>query len=325
MADHVKIMNIIASHEQSVSTGTDHYHTVDVSTINSKITQARNELGFDNTYSLSYLALQVITHISSSSPTVKLHCYIGNNSGTGDGNTNIGTKTTDIPNSSTTYTWDLLGYRSGDTMGTSAGKYVIPYWDNAWVFKISIYCKVDVVVGFDNPYTVTINAGEGGTVTGAGKYRKGSTATITATANTGYTFAGWANQNGVITTTANPYSFTVNSNTTFSAVFEKKKYTISTSSSPPSGGSVEGAGQYEYGTSISLEAIPAEGYIFVKWLDGNMQNPRSVTVSSDVTYTALFELNKINKIYIGTSQPKTIYIGTQEVKEVYIGTTKIYG
>lgn len=33
----------------------------------------------------------------------------------------------------------------------------------------------------------------------------------------------------------------------------------------------------------------------------------------------------INKIFIGTSQPKKIYFGTQEVKEVYFGTTKVYG
>lgn len=37
------------------------------------------------------------------------------------------------------------------------------------------------------------------------------------------------------------------------------------------------------------------------------------------------EHTKINKIYIGTSQPKEIYIGTQKVKAVYIGTTKVYG
>ncbi len=34
---------------------------------------------------------------------------------------------------------------------------------------------------------------------------------------------------------------------------------------------------------------------------------------------------KINKIYIGTSQPKDIYIGTTKVKAIYIGTTKVYG
>lgn len=226
MADHVKIMNIIASHEQSVSTGTDHYHTIDVSTINSKINQARNELGFDSTYKLSYLALQVVTHISSSSPSVKLHCYIGNNSGTGNGNSNLGTKTTDIPNSSTTYTWDLNGYISGSSMSTSSGKYLIPFWDNAYVFKITIYCKVDVVIGFDNPYTVTLDANGGSVYPTSIKVIKGGTygELPTPTREEKYKFNGWFTQATGGTQVSN--ATIVNSSHTLYAQWELKTFKI---------------------------------------------------------------------------------------------------
>lgn len=143
--------------------------------------------------------------------------------------------------------------------------------ERAFAYKITVEstqnlvgCKV-VMSGFQlsAEYTirqcvVTINRSpvEGGTVSGAGTYNSGTQVTAKATPNDGYKFVGWANQSGVVTTTSNPYVFTVINNTTFNAVFEK---------------------------------------------------------------------TAINKIYIGTSQPKKIYIGTQEVKAVYVGTTKVYG
>ena len=77
-------------------------------------------------------------------------------------------------------------------------------------------------------YTVTVNVNDtnGGTVSGDGSYYSGSTATVTAKPNEGYSFKGWANQSGDITVTSNPYSFRVNANTTFYAVFEKLIYTV---------------------------------------------------------------------------------------------------
>lgn len=91
------------------------------------------------------------------------------------------------------------------------------------------------------------------------------------------------------------------------------------------GGTATGGGTYETGSSVTIKATPNTGYKFVKWSDGNTNATRTVTATADITYTAYFELDKINKIYIGTSQPKSIHIGTSEVKSVYVGTTKVYG
>lgn len=94
------------------------------------------------------------------------------------------------------------------------------------------------------------------------------------------------------------------------------------------------------GDSFTITAKNVAGYTFVKWDDGNTSATRTITVrtsssggdeivvsatNNDKTYTAIYEVAKINKIYIGTSKPSKIYIGTQEVKEVYVGTTKVYG
>ena len=71
-----------------------------------------------------------------------------------------------------------------------------------------------------------------------------------------------------------------------------------------------------------IEAIANEGYSFSKWQDGDTSNPRKIVVTDDITYTAIF---RVNKLFIGAQVPKAIYVGTQEVKEVYIGTEKVYG
>ncbi len=102
-------------------------------------------------------------------------------------------------------------------------------------------------------------------------------------------------------------------------------YTISAKVSPEGAGTVEGVGSYVEFSTPTLTAKANTGYKFVKWQDGNTDNPRKIIVTGSALYTAYFEVNKINKIYVGTSQLKAIYIGTQEVKAIYIGTTKVYG
>ncbi len=65
-------------------------------------------------------------------------------------------------------------------------------------------------------YTLTVTAGDGGTVTGGGEYFANRTATLTATANEGYTFKQWSDGN-----TENPRTIIVTQDSTLSAVFEE--------------------------------------------------------------------------------------------------------
>lgn len=69
---------------------------------------------------------------------------------------------------------------------------------------------------------------------------------------------------------------------------ETEKFTITVRSNT-SACSVSGGGTYEKGTEISISAIAAENYRFVKWSDGSTSNPRSIIVNKDATYTANFE------------------------------------
>lgn len=67
-------------------------------------------------------------------------------------------------------------------------------------------------------------------------------------------------------------------------------YTITVADSE--GGSVEGGGTYEAGTTATLKAIPAEHYDFLNWTYGSetsTDNPLIVTVNGDMTITANFQ------------------------------------
>lgn len=67
-----------------------------------------------------------------------------------------------------------------------------------------------------------------------------------------------------------------------------KNFTITVNSNNDAWGTVTGAGTYADGATATLSATPKDGYFFVKWQDGNTDNPRTITVTADATYTAEF-------------------------------------
>ena len=73
---------------------------------------------------------------------------------------------------------------------------------------------------------------------------------------------------------------------------EIPNYVISTLVNPTGAGRVSGGGTYQSGTVISLSASAYEGYTFKDWQDGNNQNPRSITVTGNKTYTANFDIKQ---------------------------------
>ena len=127
---------------------------------------------------------------------------------------------------------------------------------------------------------------EGGTVTGAGTYDYGSTATLTATPNENYIFLCWSD--GIA---SNPRNVTVTSNANYKALFPLNgtpQYTITVVANDTLLGTVTGSGTYPSGTTIDIEARPYSGAVFTSWDDGNTDNPRSVTVTQDMTFMAIF-------------------------------------
>ena len=138
-------------------------------------------------------------------------------------------------------------------------------------------------------FTLTVEASnpDWGTVIGGGEYHYGDTATIEAISNMGCEFLYWNDS-----VTDNPREVIVLSDSTFIAHFGLIGYLIETSASPENGGFVTEGGLYHYGDTLTLEAIPNDGYAFICWSDSITSNPLDVIVLSDSTFTAYFALEE---------------------------------
>lgn len=53
-------------------------------------------------------------------------------------------------------------------------------------------------------------------------------------------------------------------------------------------GTVTGGGTYSHGDNVTLSALPADGYAFICWHDGDTLNPRIVTAVQDSMFIAMF-------------------------------------
>jgi Divergent InlB B-repeat domain len=91
------------------------------------------------------------------------------------------------------------------------------------------------VVGYDNlagSYAISTSSlpTNGGTTSGAGTFPAGTTRTVTATANAGYTFSSWT-ENGSVVSTSASYTFVLNGNRNLVAVFSSPCPAVITQSS----------------------------------------------------------------------------------------------
>ena len=154
-------------------------------------------------------------------------------------------------------------------------------------YTFTVNSNRNLVANFtENPpttYTVTVSANptEGGNVTGGGTFEEGHSCTVTATANSNYTFENWTENGDVVSANAS-YTFTVNSNRNLVANFTENPptiYTVTVSANPAEGGSVTGGGSFEEGQSCTVTATTSIGYLFDNWTENG------IVVSSNASYT----------------------------------------
>ena len=108
--------------------------------------------------------------------------------------------------------------------------------------------------------------------------------TLIATPNEGYEFTGWNDGN-----TENPRTVTITSDTAFMAIFTEAVSTPTITLTVND--ATMGSASYTLdGNTAVLTATANEGYEFTGWNDGNTENPRTVTITSDTTFMAIFTL-----------------------------------
>jgi len=154
-----------------------------------------------------------------------------------------------------------------------------------------------------NTYSIvaTSNSTTMGSVSGGGQYTYLHEMSMTATPAYGYHFVQW--NDGV---TDNPRTLTVTRDSAFTAQFAANSYTLTVAPNDATMGSAYGAGSYNYNTTATLTAVANYGYHFTQWSDAVTDNPRTVTVQNNATYTAQFAINS----YVITVQSSNPAIGT---------------
>ena len=173
---------------------------------------------------------------------------------------------------------------SGWSNGSTANPVTVTLNSNT-----TITANFQVIV---NSYTLTVTAGEGGTVTGGGEYEEGTEVTITATAEEGYTFVNWSNGS-----TESSISISVSENINLEATFEElPKYQVTLND--PEGGEISASsgsilissGEFYQGFVITLIAIPDDGYRFKQWIGiDNSSNQIEISIDSEIEISAEFE------------------------------------
>ncbi len=166
-----------------------------------------------------------------------------------------------------------------------------PVTDDVWLQTSSIFLKdpfgiyFAIVENFKlDVYSDSLRMGD---VDGGGIYYNSDGTEIRAIPHAGYIFSHWNDGN-----TDNPRIVHLTQDTSFTAYFDTGAYyALYTAVNNRGWGAVEGGGMYAVNTEVELTAVPAEGFMFERWDDGDIQNPRTVTVTQDTLFTAVFALD----------------------------------
>lgn len=139
-------------------------------------------------------------------------------------------------------------------------------------------------------YDVTVYA-DGCTTPKVISVIEGEQILLNAHAKSGYAFSQWSDGN-----TDNPRMVTITEDATFRALFE-----VSTAPNPDGvytftvnaeNCSTSLSQNFSQGTEVKLYAEPIDCNYFVRWSDGNTDNPRTVIVEGNANYTAEFSPNQ---------------------------------
>ena len=167
--------------------------------------------------------------------------YTGTSAQGSNGTPQVLTATFDIPASQAAddYRMRIAGadsYFDSYISGTASANHD-PCFTSTWAVCHDYTLRVIAASTDPVAITVSANPANAGTVTGAGTYDPGTTVTLTATANEGYTFANWT-RNGVVISTNATYSFNASNVAEYVANFTVNSYTITATAEPSEGGIV---------------------------------------------------------------------------------------
>ena len=129
-------------------------------------------------------------------------------------------------------------------------------------------------------FNLSISANSGGVVTASGMYYLGTDALISATPETGYSFAGW-NGDGVANPDSSSTIVSMTQDRSVVATFSLNSYELALYAGE--GGSVTGGGSYTFGSDADINATPNTGYSFAGWNGDGVASPATASTSVSMT------------------------------------------
>ena len=184
-------------------------------------------------------------------------------------------------------------YLSNRTIRANASTgYHFTHWNDSVTTNprvITLTQDTSFTAYFDiSQYVVTgvPNNSDRGSVTGSDTVYYLDTVVLTATANYGYHFQRWNDNN-----TDNPRTIIATGNITKTAIFTYNQYTITLNVDTSIHGNCTGGGSYSYLSNRTIRANANQGYHFTQWNDGVADNPRVITLTQDTSFVASFDRN----------------------------------
>jgi len=207
----------------------------------------------------------------------------GVTSGSGSFNTGASVTVTATPNAGYTFTnWTNNGVIAS----------VSPAYTFALNANTTLVANFTVIPSSQFAVILSSNPVTGGTTTGSGAYAAGTSVTVTAVTNPGFTFANWT-ENGAIVSTSPAYTFPLSASRTLVANFAAITYTLAVTAVNGTVVANPQQANYNSGSTVILTATANPGYSFASWggdASGNV-NPLTVTMNANKNITAIFTLN----------------------------------
>lgn len=169
---------------------------------------------------------------------------------------------------------------------------------------------------------VTKNNDKAGKVTDSRSVKYGDNMTLDATANSGYTFEGWYENDKFISSSKTINITNITSNREFVAKFSQNVFNVQVQANPSNVGMVSGSGNYSKGSNVAISAKPVEGYRFVSWMVNNEvistdANCTIKNVDRDFVLVAIFEPKQVKTYEIAA----TVATGSGQISPS--GLTKV--
>ena len=214
-------------------------------------------------------------------------------------------------------------YEEGSTVNVTAtpnSEYIFQNWSNGLTdnpLTVMMNQNITLTANFiKRKYPLTINILGEGTVreeiVSSGKsttteYNSGTVVRLTADPNSGWLFQAWS---GSVSSTSDQIEFEIDESKTLNVVFNQlAEYQLEIGAGE-GGAVITSGGTYYQGSTVTIDAVPDDGYVFWEWSDNVQQREREIVINSDSIIHAVFR----NKYQIEDGAYKAVgYVNNGEL------------